>query len=416
MRQRKIIQEESPMDKDYDMAAEDDTQSASETGKKIKRIAKIGGIVLLCAFLVVHVVRYFHDRSVRIATEKSASEPPLVNVVTIAAAPEALPLKLPGETAAWYESTIYARVDGYVGSWNVDIGDIVKKDQVLAIIETPDLDAQLAASQAKLNAAQALVTAREADELFAKTTYERWRNSPKGVVSEQEREAKKAGYDSAVAQLTEAQAQVALDKADVDRYDVLTKFKQVLAPFDGVITQRQIDIGNLVTAGSNASTTPLYKISQNDPIRVFVDVPQNAANDTHAGIEATIAAGNRTVNGKVTRTANALDPQARTLKVEVDIPNHDQTLVPGMYVDVTFNIANSGFLQIPAAALIFRTSGPEVAVIDQDKKVSFQPVNIARDNGSTVEIESKLKVGQIIALNINSQIREGETVNVANPS
>src|SRR5262249_51473918 len=150
----------------------------------------------------------------------------------------------------WYESTIYARVDGYVGSWKADIGDHVHKDDVLATIDTPDLDAQLTAARATLNASRAAVASRQADAEFAKTTYERWKNSPPGVVSEQERDAKKAGYDRAVARLNEAQAQVVLDQANVDRYMVLTQFKQVTAPYDGIITARHIDIGNLVTSGS----------------------------------------------------------------------------------------------------------------------------------------------------------------------
>ena len=168
-------------------------------------------------------------------------------------------MTLPGETAAWYESTIYARVDGYVATWNVDIGDHVKKGQVLATIDTPDLDAKLAAARAKVKASRALVVARQADADFAKTTYQRWKDSPKGVVSEQERDAKKAGYDSAVANLNEAKAQVGLDQADVDRYTALTQFKQVVAPYDGTITERHIDIGNLVTDG-RTNTTPLYRM------------------------------------------------------------------------------------------------------------------------------------------------------------
>src|SRR6202011_2754322 len=186
-------------------------------------------------------------------------------------------LVLPGQTAAWYETTIYARVNGYVAKWLVDIGDHVKKGQVLATIETPELDAELAAARAQLKASEAQVNARDAEAKFSKTTNERWRDSPKGVVSEQERESKKADYETAEARLYAANAQVALDKSRVDQYSAMAEFKLVKAPFDGTITERKIDVGNLVTAGSMTTTTPLYRMAQTEPLRVFVDVPQRAS-------------------------------------------------------------------------------------------------------------------------------------------
>jgi len=386
------------------------------TGQKIRRSVFILAGVLIVGFIIIHFTKSYHASRLKDATDASVLAPPLVNVVTIKEAPATLALKLPGETAAWYESTIYARVDGYVGKWNVDIGDTVKKGQVLAIIETPELDAQLAASQAKLNAVEATVIARQADANFAKTTYERWRDSPKGVVSDQEREAKKAGYESAVAGLNEARAQVALDKADVDRYTVLAKFKQVTAPYDGKITERHIDIGNLVAAGSGSSTTPLYKIVQNDPMRIFVDAPQSAAGDMKVGIVARITASSipgHVFESKITRTADAINPQARTLKVEVDIPNPDQLLVSGMYVDASFDVEAKGLLEVPAAALIFRSSGAQVAVVSENKHITFHKISIVRDNGNTVEIGSGIKAGEHVALNISSQITNGEQVEIS---
>jgi RND family efflux transporter MFP subunit len=387
-----------------------------ETGRKLHRAAFAVAGVLVAGFIVVFCLKSFHEAGLQEAADEASSAAPRVNVVTVSETPGALALKLPGETAAWYQSTIYARVDGYVGKWNVDIGDAVKKGQVLALIETPDLDAQLAASMAKMQAAQATVTARQADAEFAKTTYDRWRDSPKGVVSEQERAAKKAGYESAVAQLDEAQAQVALDKADVDRYTVLAQFKQVTAPYDGKITERHIDIGNLVNAGSGANTTPLYKITQNDPMRVFVDVPQSAASDMKIGGIANITASNiagQVFAGKIARTADAIDPKARTLRVEVDIANPKQVLVPGMYVDVSFAISANGMLQIPPAALLLRTNGSQVAVVGKDNRVRFHKVVIVRDNGNSVELGSGIAAGDRVVLNISSQISEGEKVDVS---
>ena len=308
---------------------------------------------------------------------------------------------------------MWGGVDGYVGKGPADIGDHVRKGQVLAAIDTPDLDAQLAAAQAKLKASIAQIASKEAEANFAKTTYERWRDSPKGVVSEQEREAKKAHYESSVAQLNEAKAQSGLDQANVDRFKALEQFKLVAAPFDGVITERRVDIGNLVTAGSNANTTPLYRMEQNNPIRVFADVPQSAASDMKTGMPAQIHASNipdRIFEGKISRTSEAINSQSRTLRVEVDIPNLDRALVPGMYVDVSFQIPTQGFMQVPAAALIFRSNGPHIATIDKDDRVAFQKVAIVRDFGNIVELGSGVSLGDRIALNISNQIAEGEKV------
>ena len=162
---------------------------------------------------------------------------------------------LPGTVQAWYEAPIYARVPGYLKDWYFDYGAHVKKGDVLAEIETPDLDAQLAAAQAKLNSAQAVVEVREAEKQFAETTYQRWRDSPKGVVSEQEQESKQADYNSAVARVLAAKAEAAADQGEVDRLQALEGFKKILAPFDGVVTARETDIGALINAGSGQQWT-----------------------------------------------------------------------------------------------------------------------------------------------------------------
>jgi RND family efflux transporter MFP subunit len=309
------------------------------SGRRLKMLAGIFVAMLLIGFVVVQVSKTAHEKALESMTLNAAAL--AVDVITVESAPSSLPLTLPGETAAWYESTIYARVDGYVEKWYADIGDHVKKGQVLASIDTPELDAQLVAVQAKLKADQSLVAARQAESDFAKETYERWKNSPTGVVSEQERDAKKAGYDSSFAQLAQAKAQLVLDQADVDRYMALTQFKQVVAPYDGTITRRRIDIGNLVTAGSSANTSSLYHMIQDDPVRVFADVPQNAATDMKVGVPAEITANSiqdRVFDGKITRTSDAINPQARTLRVEVDIANSNHVLVPGMYNTAAFAV------------------------------------------------------------------------------
>src|SRR5580692_2420238 len=293
------------------------------TGRTLKIGAGIAAGILVFCFCVVMLIRLVEAHSLRKGAEAAYSAAPPVDVITAQPASVGQDLVLPGQTAAWYETTIYARVSGYVAKWMVDIGDHVKKGQVMALIETPEL----AAERAQLKASEAQVAARQAEADFSKTTNERWRDSPKGVVSEQERESKKADYESANARLFAANAQVALDKSKVDQYTALAQFKQVVAPFDGTVTERKIDIGNLVTAGSGSTTTSLYRMAQTDPLRVFVDVPQNAAEEMmNPGMPAEIRAGGFPAgqfSGKITRSAQAINAQARTMRVEVDMPNAD---------------------------------------------------------------------------------------------
>ncbi|MBV8877456.1 MAG: efflux RND transporter periplasmic adaptor subunit, partial [Gammaproteobacteria bacterium] len=388
------------------------------TGARLKRAAKIVAIVFAIAFVLVSADRLFKSHRIARATRDASSAPPQVEVIAAQPVGAQQHLQLPGYTAAWHASTIYARVDGYVAKWFVDIGDHVHTGQVLALIETPDLDAELAAARAQLRADAATVLVRKAETEFARTTYVRWRDSPKGVVSEQEREEKKAAYDSAVARQRSADADAALAQAKVDKYQAMTQFKKVTAPYDGVITVRDIDIGNLVTAGSTSSTTPLYVMTQNDPIRIFVDAPQSAADDLIAGnapVQVETSAGAvRDYSGKVARTAQALNPQARTLRVEVDISNPRDELVPGMYVKVGFALPPRGLVQVPAAALLFRASGPQVARVDSSGRISFRNVTIGRDDGSVVELSSGVAPGERLALNVSSQVMDGELVRARN--
>jgi len=384
------------------------------TGDRLKRAAIIAAAVLGAAFVLVSIDRFVKSRGVARATQEAATAPPVVDVITAQAVGAVQRLVLPGFSAAWHASTIFARVDGFVGKWFVDIGDRVHDGQVLALIETPDLDAELAAARAQLKADQATVVVRKAETEFARTTYVRWRDSPKGVVSDQEREEKKAAYDSAAARQRSAQADVALAQARVDKYQALTQFKKVTAPYDGVITVREIDIGNLVTAGSTASTTPLYVMTQNDPMRIFVDAPQSVADDlinSKVPVQIQTSSGPmREYNGKVSRTSQSLNPEARTLRVEVDVPNPNNEFVPGMYLKVGFGLPPRGLVQVPPAALLFRASGPQVAVVDRSGRISFRSVSIGRDDGSVVELSSGVAPGDQLALNVSSQIADGELV------
>lgn len=387
------------------------TSYAPGTVNRLRIFAAGFAILLVLGFFLVQHLKDRQEAALSTATASFAEQAPPVETVRVELAPPTQSLTLPGEVRGWYTSTIYARVSGYVASWVVDIGDRVKKDQVLATLDTPELDSQLAAAQHELKVAEAEVAVREADAEFAKTTYERWQGSPKGVVSEQEREDKKARYAVAVAQLNAARARVSQNQANVDRLTFMTGFKQVTAPYDGVITMRRIDIGDLVSAGS----TLLYGMAQSEQVRVFVDVPQTASGDLKVGTAVRVTASElpkRNFEGKVTRTSDAIDLRARTLRIEVDLPNQDLSLIPGMYVQAEFQLKSASAVQVPASAILFRSGGPQVALIGNDGTVKFQNVTIGRDNGNFVEIASGLSVGDKVALNISSQIADGERVTV----
>ncbi len=383
-----------------------------------RRSGLLIAVVLFAVLLGVAFLYVRHGRQQQfaaLAKESSAQsgQATAVNAVKVALDKGSGALRLPGSTAALYDSTLYSRVNGYVEHWTADIGDTVRAGQVLATLSTPDLDAELAAAQARIQADQAEVQVRKSALAFANTTEQRWREAPAGVVAEQERESKKADLDGARAQVVAAEARVNLDRADVTRLTALSDFKLVKAPFAGVITERHIDIGNLVTAGSTAATAPLYRLAQDQTVRVFVDVPQALADQLPVGTMGSILvqeSGHAPVAARITRTARAIDSSARTLRVELDVANPSRQLLPGQYVQVEFSIHPPILPQVPAAAVMFRSAGARVAIIDATGKVHFQPVTIARDEGSLVSISQGLVGGEQVALNLGSQVAEGDHV------
>lgn len=387
------------------------------TGHWIGMLALVIAIGLGTAFFAVNKIKAREEFELQQQTQKKIATLPPVDVAIAKPAPGYKSLVLPAATAAWYRTTIYSRVSGYLQDWKVDIGDRVKKGQVLATIETPDLDAQLDAARAELKAAEAEAKVSEADADFAQTTYDRWRDSPKGVVSDQEREAKKAGAASSVAQLNAAKAKVAVDQAKVDGLTTLTEFKNVTAPFDGIITDRRVDPGDLVTAGSASSTTPLFVIQQTDKIRVFSSVPQGVAARLAIGspVRVTTSDGTgRAYDGKITRMTGSLDPQARTMQIEIVLPNSDYALAPGMYVRTQFEVRQTASVRVPASAIVFRSKGPQVAVVGSDGRISFRNISIVTDDGDFVDLGSGLRPGEDVALNISSQLANGDKVAISN--
>ncbi|HTB63721.1 MAG TPA: efflux RND transporter periplasmic adaptor subunit [Opitutales bacterium] len=406
-----------------DLAAQDhqrvSTGYAPRTGRKLGVCAILAAVVLVGAFFFVHFRRSRQDSELQVDTAANANATVSVNIVTAKFGPETQSLPLAGYVNAWYQTTIYARVSGYVANWSADIGDHVTKGQLLATIDTPELDDQLSAAQAKLKVSEANVTVAQSAADFAKATYDRYwvplKDEPPGVVSEQEKDETKAGYNSSLAKLEAAKSQVNLDEADVKSLTELSGFKEVRAPFDGVITARRIDLGDLVTAGSTASTTSLYSIAQYDQVRVMVDVPQVASKEMTVDTLETFTARefpDRVFQGKIGRTAAAIDPASRTLRVELDVPNTDLALLPGMEIQTVFAVRQRPLLEIPASALMFRANGPQVAVVDSSGKVSLRNVTIGSDQGDSVEIASGLSPNDRVALNLSSEVADGDHVTI----
>lgn len=381
------------------------------TGAGIIAAVLLLAVGLGTTFVVVSRHREGVENSLKQETENSLHAPPEVNVVPVQYGSRDRTISLPGETRAWYEATVYARVNGYLKQWNVDIGDSVKAGQVLAVIETPELDEQLTAAKAKVVESQAQINLAQSGENFSQVTLNRYKDAPKGVVSDLERDERSSDYQTSVARVAAAEADLNSANAEVERLNAMIAFQKVTAPFDGVITERRVDIGDLISAGSTTNTTSLFRIAQYDQIRVFTDVPQSAALEIHDGHRAIAVWNGRTFAGTVARTSRSLNPSARTLRVEVDVPNPQMALLPGMYLDVDFNVQDAKpALQIPASAMNFRSGGLQVAVVSDDGHVSFKPVTIARDMGNIVEIASGLAVGDRVVLNISNQIADGDLV------
>lgn len=327
---------------------------------------------------------------------------------------------LPGDIEAWYEAPIYARVSGYLKAWYFDFGAHVEKGQLLAEIDAPDLDAQLAAAKAKLVSAQAQVNVRDAERKFADTTYTRWRDSPKGVVSEQETDAKKAEYGSADARYKASLAEANVNQSQVDQLTALEAFKRIIAPFDGIVTARNTDVGALINAGSGVGggTGPqLFRVADVHEMRVFVQVPQEMSAGMRAGLTASLVLPqypDKTFKAVVATTAEAINKTSRTLLVELHADNIDNLLQPGTFAQVSFNLAdNPNTLRIPTSALIFREDGAQLAILGPGNKVELKAVKLGRNLGTEFEIRSGLTSSDIVINSPPDSLSSGEVVKVA---
>ena len=312
-------------------------------------------------------------------------------------------LVLPGSMQAYVESPIYARTNGYLKKWYRDIGSRVRKGELLADIDTPEVDQQLLQAKAdmetsKANANLSKITANRYEDLIKSDS-----------VSKQE-------VDNAAGDLAAKDAGVASAQANVHRLSELESFKHIYAPFSGVITRRNVDIGTLVNAGNGGATQLLFALAQTDPIRVYVNVPESAAPSIHSGLTANIELSQfpgRKFQGQVVRTSESIDPASRTLLTEVDVPNKTGELLPGGYAQVHLAVQITGErLQVPVNALLFRSEGLRAVLVDADHKLHLQPLTIGRDFGVTLEVLQGLRAADWIVLNPADSLEEGQHVNV----
>jgi len=309
---------------------------------------------------------------------------------------------LPANVQAYTDSPVYARTSGYLKTWAFDIGAHVKKGQRLAVIESPEVDQQLAQARADLETVKA-------NARYAHTQSTRYRDLlDQNAVATQDADNFRAQANS-----TGNQVQSAI--SNVRRLEQLTAFENVVAPFDGVITARSVDIGTLIDAGA---VRELFHIVSQDVLRVYVNVPQVYSASAIPGVTATLTLAEmpgRTFPGTVVRTARAIDPTSRTLLVEVDVDNREQQLLPGAYAQVHLKLGNAQpALIIPVPTLIFRSEGLRVAVVQGDK-AKLVPITIGRDDGKTVEVASGLRESDMVIQNPPDSLIDGEAVNIVQP-
>jgi multidrug efflux pump subunit AcrA (membrane-fusion protein) len=381
----------------------------------------IGALVLLVVLLVVTIIPRRSVQNELLAEATARDSAPTVQVTTVHRAAAGSTLVLPGTIQALHESAIYARVQGYVKKWQADIGSLVRSGQLLAEIDAPELDHEVQQAQSQLSQTRAALG-------LAKADLERWRTLARdSAVTSQELDQKRAAFDA-------ASANTAASDANLRRLVQTRQYTRVTAPFTGVVTARNVDIGSLITPagatsapvgatgiGGAAGAGSMFRIAQTDTVRIYLTVPEAYATSIQPGLETKVSVRGipgRDFTGRVARTSHALDASSRTLLTEVDIPNRDFALLPGMSAQVTLNFPRvTPPLLLPASALVIRSNGVQVMIVEQgtggkSATIHFRSVEVGRDYGATVEIASGVIDGTTVVLNPNADLQDGAKVRV----
>lgn len=373
--------------------------------ERMKRTAKRVLLLITLIAVILAVWGISSRLSARAHLKKTTSQDAEVAVVTVkptlsGAGDE---LVLPGNVLAFIEAPIYARTNGYLKTWYTDIGTRVHKGQLLAEIETPEVDRQLAQARADLETARANAT-------LAKTTNVRWQAlATKQAVSKQDADEKSGDAAAKVAAQDSAQQNVA-------RLQDLESFKRVLAPFDGVVTARNTDIGALINAGESANAE-LFRVADINKLRVYAQVPQAFAAATKTGLNAELYFAERpgqAFTAKAIRTSRALDPASRTLQVELQLDNRNGELFPGAYTEIHFKLPSAGqTFRVPSNTVLFRAQGLQVATVDSSHKIKMKNIIQGRDFGKTIEILDGIDAQDNIVVNPSDSIEDGLAVRIA---
>jgi HlyD family secretion protein len=399
--------------------------------------ARIFLFVLIPALLLLGLGGYLHWRTYANAAEAQDRQRDFVPQVRVSEAKRedaAVKLTLPGQTEAFDTANLYPRATGYVAERHVDIGGRVRKGDLLLRIAAPDLDQQLAQAQAQIGQneaavaqAEAQVLSAEANTKLAKTTNDRtstlasqgWETRQNADNTSANVSVQSAGIANARAGVAVAVANLKAQQATVDRLLALTAFEQVKAPFDGVITARNVDTGDLLTQDATGGN-PMFSIARDDVLRIAVYVPQSSAIGIRDGLEAEVTVPEmpgRVFKGRVARSSVALQAASRSMLTEVDVPNPDGVLRPGLFVNVAFAIPRQApAVVVPDEALVFNAGGLQVATVDSDGKVRFQKVSVYRDFGTSAELRDGLVGGETLVLSPPTELADGSRVQVTNPS
>lgn len=327
----------------------------------------------------------------------------IVSVIHPEKAATIIPLHLPGQTKAYIEAPIFAQTSGYLKKWYFDIGAKVKAGDVLAEIDTPQVDQQFNQAKAQLKVAE---SARD----LAESTFKRDQDLfNRKVIAAQD-------FDTAADTYRQTQATVNADQASLNALNALEGFKTVKAPFDGIVTERDTDIGAFVPSGTGVQ---LFRMAQTSPLRVYINVPQTFARFIKPGVQAELTLNelpDRKYRAHVTNTAGAIDPTSRTLLTELEVPNETEELLPGAYAQISLKLeGDSGLVTVPSNTLLFRSEGPSVGVVHPDGKVEIRKIVINRDLGSKLQISQGLSESDQVILNPSDGLTDGMAVNVATP-
>jgi len=417
------IEENSRPDNGHNGHSEDGPESWG-TVKKARSawvvVAAVLGFIVMAILFVIGFIPRLHTNAELNADAEAAAHGaiPVSTVVPTRAAPS-IDLSIPGTLRPWQEVSIFARSTGYLKKWYVDISQPVKKGQLMAEVDSPEVDQQLRQAQAALLQNRAAQVKAQSDVQIAQVTYNRY-VTLKGTsgVTEQDIDQKAADLSAANANLEAAKANVSAGEANVQRLQELQSYQKVTAPFDGVVTGRAYDTGALINADpTSADIKPMYKIAENDVLRVFVNVPQSSSLQIKKGMDVSVVArerSGRTFTGRVMGTTNYLDPNNRSLLTEIKVPNEDGALLPGMLVDARFKLTRDNPpLIIPAPALIVNAQGTQVAVVE-DNTIHFRKVQIGEDYGNTLEITGGLRGDEQIISTPGEKIVEGANVSIVN--